>query len=641
MPPLNAAGRSALPALLLPALLCLTSSAALAQSISVIQGSSHRSSFAGSNVSGVEGIVTAVSGTGSRGFFLQSITPDADARTSEGIFVFTGNNARPAVGDHVTVAGRVDEFRAPASNPNPDNLSVTQINVSGTLGSWTRLSVGNALPAAVVIGGSFLPPTGAISAGTGNVESAGYTLAPGSYSMDFYESLEGMRVAMPSVIAVGPNARFGEIPVISTDQANALPRTARGGVAIQADNFNPHRIILDDRFVGAAAMPAANTRDTLSGVVGVMNYDFENFKLEVTSAPTLVSGGLLRETGAMDPSQIGIASYNVLNLGGNAAQSRFDAIAAQINGSLGKPHVIALQEVQDNNGETNNGIVASDVTLSRLTAAISAGGGRNYQFLAIDPANNADGGAPGGNIRNAFLYDPTVVSFSGVVGGTNDAIGVNPDGTLTLGAGRIDPSSTAWDASRKPLVAQFSVDGNEFIVINNHFNSKGPDQSLYGPNQPPALLSEAQRLAQAEVVGSFVEQVLARNPFANVIVTGDLNDFEFTPALARLEAAGLTNLTRTLPADERYTYLFDGNSQALDHMLVSRNLLDKGDLAYDIVHVNAEFAVQVSDHDPLLLGLNVPAPIPEPSTWALMGAGLAGLGFAARRRTASNPVAKD
>jgi hypothetical protein len=228
-----------------------------------------------------------------------------------------------------------------------------------------------------------------------------------------------------------------------------------------------------------------------------------------------------------------------------------------------------------------------------------------------------------------------------VVGGTNEAIGVNPDGTLTLDAGRIDPSNAAWADSRKPLVAQFSVDGNEFIVINNHFNSKGPDQPLYGPNQPPALLSEAQRLEQAEAVGSFVEQILAGNPFANVIVVGDLNDFEFAPALARLEAAGLTNLTRTLPEDERYTYLFDGNSQALDHMLVSRNLLDKGGLAYDIVHINAEFAVQVSDHDPLLLGLNVPAPIPEPSAWALMGAGLAGLGFVARRRNASNRLRKD
>lgn len=607
-----------------------------AQTISAIQGIGHRSTFAGTSVSGVEGIVTAVSNSGSRGFFMQSLAPDSDARTSEGIFVFTGSNARPTVGDRVVVGGRVDEFRAPASNPNPDNLTVTQINMSGTLGGWTRTSAGNALPAAITIGGGFRPSTTSIAPPVGNVESASYTLSPGAHAMDFYESLEGMRVTIPSAIAVGPNARFGEIPVISTEQADATLRTARGGVAIQADNFNPHRMILDDRFIGGAAMPAANVGDRLDGIVGVVNYDFENYKFEVTSAPTLVSAGLLPESVSVAPSTFGIASYNVLNLGGNATAARMDAIAAQINNGLGRPAIVALQEIQDNNGTTDNGVVAANVTLDRLTAAIVAGGGRSYAHLSIDPANNADGGAPGGNIRTAFLYDPAVVSFSGVVGGTNDAIAVLPDGTLSLGAGRIDPGNAAWTDSRKPLAAQFEVEGNAIILINNHLNSKGPDQPLFGPNQPPELLSEAQRLQQVEVLANFVETILARNAFANIVLLGDLNDFEFTAALERLEQAGLVNLTETLAANERYSYLFDGNSQALDHMLVSRNLLDKGDLVYDIVHMNAEFAQQVSDHDPLFLSLRVPAPVPEPSTWLTMVAGLILLGGIARKSAAKS-----
>jgi hypothetical protein len=608
---------------------------ASAQTISAIQGIGHRSTFAGLSVAGVEGIVTAVSGSGSRGFFMQSLVPDADARTSEGLFVFTGSNARPNVGDRVTVGGRVDEFRAPASNPNPDNLSVTQINMSGSLGSWTRVSAGNALPAAVTLGGASLPSTTSIAPPVGNVESGTYTLNPGTHASDFYESLEGMRVTIPSVIAVGPNARFGEIPVISTEQAEATLRTARGGVAIGANSFNPHRMILDDRFIGGASMPAANVGDRLEQVVGVVNYDFENYKFEVTSAPTLIGAGLAAETATIAPGQLGIASYNVLNLGGNATAARMDAIAGQINGNLGRPHIVALQEIQDNNGATDNGVVAADVTLDRLVAAIAAGGGRTYAHLSIDPVNNADGGAPGGNIRTAFLYDPTVVSFSGVVGGSNGALAVLPDGTLSLGAGRIDPGNAAWTDSRKPLAAQFEIDGNAVIVINNHLNSKGPDQPLFGPEQPPQLTSETQRLQQVEVLGSFVEQILARNAFANIVLLGDINDFEFTPALERLEQAGLVNLTRTLPENERYTYLFDGNSQALDHMLVSRNLLDKGDLVYDIVHINAEFAQQVSDHDPLLLSLTVPAPVPEPRTWVSMIAGLLLLGGMARGSAAT------
>ena len=57
------------------------------------------------------------------------------------------------------------------------------------------------------------------------------------------------------------------------------------------------------------------------------------------------------------------------------------------------------------------------------------------------------------------------------------------------------------------------------------------------------------------------------------------------------------DLIDTLPANERYSYVFDGNSQTLDHILVSDNLLEAAP-EHDVVHVNAEFADQSSDHDP-------------------------------------------
>jgi predicted extracellular nuclease len=49
----------------------------------------------------------------------------------------------------------------------------------------------------------------------------------------------------------------------------------------------------------------------------------------------------------------------------------------------------------------------------------------------------------------------------------------------------------------------------------------------------------------------------------------------------------------------RYSYVFEGNAQALDQILVNQALSDvlvPG--SYDIVHVNAEFAYHASDHDP-------------------------------------------
>jgi len=80
------------------------------------------------------------------------------------------------------------------------------------------------------------------------------------------------------------------------------------------------------------------------------------------------------------------------------------------------------------------------------------------------------------------------------------------------------------------------------------------------------------------------------------VVLGDLNDFEFSDTIHILEAAGLTDLYDTVPLAERYSYVFEGNSQTLDHILVSGSLLNRSTL--DVVHVNAEFADQASDHDP-------------------------------------------
>jgi len=138
-------------------------------------------------------------------------------------------------------------------------------------------------------------------------------------------------------------------------------------------------------------------------------------------------------------------------------------------------------------------------------------------------------------------------------------------------------------------------------VIVNHFNSKGGDTPLFGRVQPPVLNSEAQRLQQAQIVNNFVDSILALDAGANVIVFGDLNDFPFSPPLAVVAGDVLTNLVTTLPANEQYTFIFDGNSQVLDNFLVSDHLLEQFDV-YDIIHINVEFnnTVRRSDHDPSL-----------------------------------------
>ena len=596
-----------------------------ALTIGEIQGERHLSVYQGQTVGGVDGIVTAVD---TQGFWMQDVLPDGNALTSDGIYVFTSNRARPMIGDRVLVSGQVDEYRPGGA---ASNLTVTELNASFGSNAWALLSSGNALPAAIRIGnGGVLAPTTEIAPAVGNVETSGHRLAPTRYAMDFYERLEGMRVSMGAAAVVGPNVKYGEIAVIAQDQLGATLTNARGGATVGRDNFNPQRLILDDAL---SATPIVNVGDALADVTGVMHYSFSNYKLKLTEAPSVIRGNLLPEAVApVASNRLAIASYNVENLGGNAAQSRFDSIAGQLVGTLGSPQLIALQEVQDNNGATDNGTTASDLTLDRLTQAVRDAGGRDYGYVVIDPRNKADGGQPGGNIRNAFLYDKAAVSFAGAVGGASDAIGVLPDGTLTRDAGRIDPGNPAFDDSRKPLAAQFRISGENFILVNNHFSSKGGDEPLFGPDQAPMRGSDAARMEQAQAVAGFVGDLLAADAGAKLIVLGDLNDFQFADTLAPLTAAGLINLTDTLPQSERYTYIYEGNSQALDHMFVSAAMLANASLSYDIVHANAEFANQISDHDPLLLTIAMPVPVPEPEIYALMLLGLGVLGATGGRR---------
>lgn len=71
--------------------------------------------------------------------------------------------------------------------------------------------------------------------------------------------------------------------------------------------------------------------------------------------------------------------------------------------------------------------------------------------------------------------------------------------------------------------------------------------------------------------------------------------------------AGMTELDKVvgIPPVERYTYLFDMNSQALDHTYVSSSV-GKGGM-YEHLHLNTwqTYDDQVSDHDPSVAKLNL------------------------------------
>lgn len=581
-----------------------------------IQGAGHTSPFVGQSVTTI-GIVTAVD---SNGFYFQDSIGDGNIATSDGIFVFTSSRPTVAVGDEIRVTGTVSEFIPGGASTG--NLSTTQI--SGTL-TITTLSTGNALPTAVVLGVDRTPPNQIIDndqATPYNVLQGGGVFDPVGDGLDFYESLEGMRVTVNDALAVSATNSFGEIFTVANNGAGATGLSQRGTINIAPDDFNPERIQVQfDSGILPNFTQSVNVGAQLGDVTGVVGYNFGNFEVNVTEPFTVVAPSTLTpEVTTLTKTAAGltIASYNVLNLdpkledvnrvsGNTPAQrqsnvdddtARFTAIAQQIVNNLLSPDVLGLQEVQDNDGAELSDVTAANETLQKLIDAIVAAGGPTYRFIDNTfIGDDASGGQPGGNIRTAFLYNPDRVSL---VDGSVRTIGSQAPGQ-------------AFEDTRLPLVATFEFNGKEVTVVNNHFSSKGGSSPLFGANQPAADRQEDptingsldQRQAQAQEVKGFVDGLLANNANANVVVVGDLNEFEFISPLLTLEQS-LTNLTNTLPENERYSFIFDGNSQSLDHILVSRNLT--GQSSFDIVHVNTEFAAtpdRASDHDPLLARFNL------------------------------------
>ncbi len=557
--------------------------------INQIQGTAQNSTYAEQKVQGVEGIVTMVKSRTSFYMQMPDSEADQDERTSEGILVYRASHG-VKVGDRISVDGSVKEYRETGYADAAD-LTTTEIVAS----SIHVLAENVALPAPVIIGEGGRPIPDQIASTDGKAP-----FDPSTYSIDFYESLEGMRVQLDSPEIIGPYTY--ELPV-TVDAERHSRRTPAGGLIITDGDFNSDRLLI-------ASKPAqpVKTGDRLDGTVtGIMSYSYSNFKiLPDQPLPAIQDGGWKREVSTLHngPRQLTIASFNVENFWNDpAAKEKTQRIARDVVSNLNTPDIMALMEVQDDSGATDDGITDASKNFEALIEAIQQAGGPVYRYASIAPVNNQDGGAPGGNIRVGFLYNPQRVSLPAAAGGAGDSVTAVTYGAngLTYNPGRIDPGNVAFQDSRKSLAAQFVFEGQSVIVIANHFNSKGGDQALYGAAQPPVRSSEIQRARQATVLNNFVKDTLAQNSNANIVLVGDFNDFQFSNTFKILKGNQLTNLVDTLPVNERYSYVYEGNSQTLDHVLMTPQLAQRAQL--DIVHINADFMEEdgrVSDHDPLL-----------------------------------------
>ncbi|MCB1801036.1 MAG: lamin tail domain-containing protein [Gammaproteobacteria bacterium] len=620
-------------------------------SIMQIQGAAHASDYAGQSDIRTNGIVTQIE---PNGFFMQDATGDGDDSTSDGIFVFTGTAPTVAVGDDVSIVGSVEERFGATQLSN-----VNAIDVMSSGNSIAPLNIGTDPTA----GHDRLIPTRLVD------DSGRAVFDEVNEGRDFYESLEGMLVRVQQVQAVSNTRTYGsdadgdgignsdrEVYAVADGGIGATTMNDRGGITIAGDSnadnpigadLNPERLLInrafDDDLDHEIVQGDRLSSETDGSIVGTIHYAFDDYILNAGNQVAKDRSGspLTAETSSLAPDadRLTVGSYNVLNLDTNEqdgdtdiANGQFAKIAGHIVNHANSPDVIGLQEIQDNDGSTDSGETSGGATLQMLIDEIVAAGGPQYAYIDNTfIADGTNGGQPGGNIRTAFLYNPDRVSL---VPGSVSSI-IDPTDQQT------NPANPFFD-SRLPLAAQFVFNGEEVLVINNHLASKSGSDALFGNSQPPENGQLALREAMAALLNAYVASLLATDPDSNIVVLGDMNEFDFFSPLDILatgadSTAELTNLV-TLLADssDAYSYVFEGNSQLLDHMLASGNLMTLDPL-FDILHVNTGFMyaglsgsaidttqTAASDHDMLLASFRIgspPSAVPVAPAWLLLLAG--------------------
>ncbi len=548
-----------------------------------IQGSGQFSAFVGQTVE-TRGVVTLVDSSGTDAW-IQTPTADSDGdpATSDGILIddYSSLAGPPPVGSFIVIQGEVEEQQ-----------------------------FGNQLPRTriddTVLISSDPPSTVPVPAPVPLVDLPDESIPDGEA---FWEALEGMLVSVEDATVVAPTSRFGEFGMLT--QADAVPGSGffasvnqillRSTGPNQVD-YNPERILVDDD--GQVDTPDVRPGDTVNDAIGVVDYTFGAYKLQLSDldidiAPLPASPVSTRD--GPRNSNTTITTFNVENLfdrfdnplkddqgstpSAAALESQLRKLALAIELELLLPEIMILQEVE-------NTFIAQE-----LGNRVNAATGTDYVATSFETSD-------GRGIEVAFLWDADRVDLL-------EAFQLSgPDVEAAFG-----PSSPS--PGREPLYGLFRIGQDEVHIVGNHFKSKGGDDPIFGVSFN--RITEVQRKAQAQVVRDFVEGLLAADRKAMVMVAGDLNDFQFGEPgegpdhpVAILEGVGggptFTNLIYEEPEDERWSFIFDGNSQVLDYILVNDRLHRKL-REVDFLHFNAGFpagaddddttTLRAADHDPL------------------------------------------
>jgi uncharacterized protein len=555
-----------------------------------------------------------------RGFFLQAATGDGDAATSDGIFVFNGNSNSVNLGDLVTVSGNAADFQ--------DQTQITATQITGC--------------------------------GSGTVALTDVTLPVPSAT--YLERFEGMLVRTPQTLYVTEHfqlGRFGQVVMSSGDrlvQPTSVVAPGAPAIAMQAEN-NLNRLIVDDALQsqnpdpilfgrGGNPLSASNTLrggDTATGMVGVLSYTWAGNSASGNAyrlRPVGALGGGVPSFVAANPRPSGspavggslkVVGMNLLNffnsfgttgcsfgVGGPVAECRgaddggefarqWPKTVKAIIGTGGD--VIGIGEIEnDGYGPTS----AIQFLVDRLNEATAPG---TYAFIDADAGTGQMNALGTDAIKVGLLYKPARVTPIGQTAALNSVAFVNGGD----GAPR-----------NRPAIAQAFIDlntGGRVVVSANHLKSKGsacdaPDAGDGQGNCAGVRTNAANLLADwlnGDPTGTGTE---------NVLIVGDLNSYAKENPIAALEAKSFTNLIASRIGSEAYSFVFDGQWGYLDYALGNPAILSRvtgvaewhvnsdepSVLDYNddfkspgqLVSLYAADEFRVSDHDPVVVGLNLP-----------------------------------
>jgi predicted extracellular nuclease len=593
-------------------------------SIAAIQGTGASSPLVGASVV-TRGIVT---GRRSNAFFVQEpdASVDADPLTSEGILVFTASAppATAAVGNVVQVSGRVTEF-VPSADPGQAPLT----ELAGTV-TVSVLTTGQALPTPVTLTTMDAGPTSAL---------------------DSLERYEGMRVAVPSLTVTGPT--LGSIAEASASATSSgvfygvltgVPRPFRepgfqqpdalpAGAPTTVTRFdaNPERLRVDSDSQPGAAAVDVSTGAVVTGLVGPLDYSFRTYTIlpDPATPPAVTGGAAVRAARAAGATEVTVSGFNLerffdtvddpgisdVALSAAAFDARLGKASTSIRDLLRTPDILGVVEMEN--------LATLQALATRISADAAAAGQTDPQYAPFLVEGNDIGG-----IDVGFLLKTAPIAL-GVPRVTVNAV-VQEGLTATY----TNPNTGLPELlnDRPPLVLDATVnfaDGRVFpvTVIANHLRSLN-DVANAAPQGAGTVGARvrAKRAAQAEFLAQLVQMRQVANPSQRIVLVGDFNAFEFSdglvdvigtikgtpaPATAVVRATtdlvepNLANLMEALSAAERYSYVFDGNAQVLDHVLVNgpalANVSDlvmvRGNADQPETARNAAGGVRLSDHD--------------------------------------------